>query len=199
MTMLQEFANANAAGKFLNEEFPPVSYDSFRIAGNQAAHEHVSENVSIRDTIGVVRSVYFDSSQVLAPSVWHGPTIAELKALHRSFGILRRRQVAKWGGLNSEQAPLIRLIKRYENEAAKTNAIGALAAMPEGVPLPTVWLGDGEIGFEWIGEEMHAVLSFEDDGSIGYTMLKGKQFVPGEFEAEVNSFPSDLASYLRSF
>lgn len=71
--------------------------------------------------------------------------------------------------------------------------------LPEISWQPSIWTGDGEVVFEWIGDGKHAVVSLEGDGFIGYTMLLDGQFVSGEIDqASVLSFPDDLKEYLRS-
>lgn len=62
---------------------------------------------------------------------------------------------------------------------------------------PKVWSDDGEIVFEWINNDRHAVVSVEGDGILGYALLLDGQFTSGnEVEASVRSIPSDLLEYI---
>jgi|GEM_PF-2829163 len=62
---------------------------------------------------------------------------------------------------------------------------------------PDVWADEGEIAFEWIDPNRHAVVSIEGDGRLGYTMRKGDVFVSGSvIDAPVSILPEDLREYL---
>lgn len=64
---------------------------------------------------------------------------------------------------------------------------------------PTTWEADGEIVFEWIDGDRHAIVSVEGDGQIGYTMLVDDTFIPGEAEwPSVSVLPEDLKAYILS-
>lgn len=72
-------------------------------------------------------------------------------------------------------------------------------SLPPGVPLPRVWFDDGEVGFEWIERGLHAVVSIEGDGIIGYAYRVDGTFKPGAIAAaEPHSFPADLFTYLTA-
>ncbi|WP_206520844.1 hypothetical protein, partial [Mesorhizobium sp. M7A.F.Ca.CA.004.11.2.1] len=70
-------------------------------------------------------------------------------------------------------------------------------AIPAGVRLPSVWADDGEIAFEWKWGERHAILSIEEDGTVGYAIYRGGQFSPGRERANLEVLPADLLDYLR--
>lgn len=59
-----------------------------------------------------------------------------------------------------------------------------------------VWAEEGEIAFEWKWGERHAILSIEEDGTIGYAMDRGGQFLPGSEIAKLGALPGDLLEYL---
>lgn len=64
---------------------------------------------------------------------------------------------------------------------------------------PEMWCADGEIAFEWIADNKHAIASFDGDGTFGYAMLVNGRFVPGAVEnGSPDHFPADLAGYLSS-
>lgn len=63
---------------------------------------------------------------------------------------------------------------------------------------PNEWADHGEICFEWIGPNRHAIVSIEGDGLIGYAMLVDESFVPGKYLARPDTFPDDLARYLST-
>jgi hypothetical protein len=62
---------------------------------------------------------------------------------------------------------------------------------------PNIWSDEGEIAFEWINGEKHAIASIEGDGLIGYTMRRNGKYFSGENEAaHVAVLPADLREYL---
>ncbi len=64
---------------------------------------------------------------------------------------------------------------------------------------PDIWGDEGEIVFEWISDTKHAVVSFEGDGSIGYTVMRDGAFVAGEVvDAPSSILPPDLREYLSA-
>lgn len=63
---------------------------------------------------------------------------------------------------------------------------------------PNEWTDEGEICFEWIAPNRHAIVSIEGDGLIGYAMLVDGKFVPGAESARPGTFPDDLARYLTT-
>jgi len=64
---------------------------------------------------------------------------------------------------------------------------------------PSVWSDDGEIVFEWIDGDRHAIVSIEGDGRLGYTMLIDGEFKAGkDTEVLASQLPSDLLEYLIS-
>ncbi|NTF17693.1 hypothetical protein G6L37_04720 [Agrobacterium rubi] len=63
---------------------------------------------------------------------------------------------------------------------------------------PDEWADEGEICFEWIAPNRHAIVSIEGDGEIGYAMLVDGTFVSGEEAAIPHRFPADLKSYLST-
>lgn len=64
---------------------------------------------------------------------------------------------------------------------------------------PDIWAEEGEIVFEWIDGDRHAVVSFEGDSRIGYTLLKDGEFVSGaDDEARPDAVPTDLLDYLTA-
>lgn len=69
-------------------------------------------------------------------------------------------------------------------------------AIPYGVRLPKVWAEEGEIAFEWKWGKRHAILSIEEDGTIGYAMDHGGEFLPGSEVASLDALPRDLLEYL---
>ncbi|TPL64101.1 hypothetical protein [Mesorhizobium sp. B2-3-15] len=70
-------------------------------------------------------------------------------------------------------------------------------AFPEDARLPAIWSDVGEIAFEWIWGKQHAILSIDEDGIVGYAMLDGERFSPGQENGSLKSFPADLLNYLR--
>lgn len=64
---------------------------------------------------------------------------------------------------------------------------------------PQIWNDDGEIVFEWIESDRHAVVSIEGDGTLGYAVLRDGQFLPGQQKnAPVGTMPIDLKEYLAA-
>lgn len=61
---------------------------------------------------------------------------------------------------------------------------------------PDEWSDEGEICFEWISSDRHAIVSIEGDGEIGYAMLVGGKFVAGAEVCPPSRLPDDLARYL---
>ena len=61
---------------------------------------------------------------------------------------------------------------------------------------PDEWADEGEICFEWIAPDRHAIVSVEGDGEIGYSMLVDGKFVPGVEAARPGRLPADLGPYL---
>ena len=61
---------------------------------------------------------------------------------------------------------------------------------------PIEWADEGEICFEWIAPDRHAIVSIEGDGEIGYAMLVDGKFVSGEATAKTGRIPADLGRYL---
>lgn len=85
------------------------------------------------------------------------------------------------------------LTKLYDDAAAFAYTARELAWKPK------VWADEGEIVFEWIDGNHHAVVSVEGDGRIGYTFLVDGQFIPGNNDdALVHSMPEDLLEYLTA-
>jgi hypothetical protein len=63
---------------------------------------------------------------------------------------------------------------------------------------PDIWSDDGEIAFEWMKNDKHAIVSFDGDGKYGYAMLHGASFQPGHvIDPEPDIFPDDLMEYLE--
>ncbi|OHV80070.1 hypothetical protein LCM4579_23085 [Ensifer sp. LCM 4579] len=63
---------------------------------------------------------------------------------------------------------------------------------------PSIWADEGEIGFEWIRGDKHAIVSIDGGGSYGYTLLRGEAFEPGAYEdPRVSFLPQDLREYLE--
>ncbi|MDG4885347.1 hypothetical protein [Mesorhizobium sp. WSM4884] len=71
------------------------------------------------------------------------------------------------------------------------------STFPEDARLPAIWSDEGEIAFEWKWGKRHAILSIEEDGTVGYAMLDGERFSPGRETGSLNSFPPDLLNYLK--
>lgn len=64
---------------------------------------------------------------------------------------------------------------------------------------PDIWGDDGEIAFEWIRDDKHAIVSFDGGGRFGYTLLRGDTFEPGIHEdPPVGFLPQDLREYLEA-
>lgn len=61
---------------------------------------------------------------------------------------------------------------------------------------PHEWSDEGEICFEWISSDRHAIVSVEGDGEIGYAMLVEGRFVAGAEVCPPSRLPEDLARYL---
>jgi hypothetical protein len=61
---------------------------------------------------------------------------------------------------------------------------------------PNEWSDEGEICFEWISSDRHAIVSIEGDGEIGYAMLVAGKFVAGAEVCPPSRLPEDLARYL---
>jgi hypothetical protein len=82
-------------------------------------------------------------------------------------------------------------MSQVEAEAAEFRAqITALAWQPN------EWSDDGEICFEWISSDRHAIVSIEGNGEIGYTMLVDGTFVAGAETCPPCRLPDDLCRYL---
>lgn len=64
---------------------------------------------------------------------------------------------------------------------------------------PQIWNDDGDIVFEWIENDRHAVVSIEGDGTLGYAVMRDGQFQPGQHKnAPVETTPIDLKEYLAA-
>lgn len=62
---------------------------------------------------------------------------------------------------------------------------------------PDIWADDGEIAFEWLKGDRHAIVSFDGDGTYGYAMKVGDRFVPGEVPSpDAYILPDDLKAYV---
>lgn len=62
---------------------------------------------------------------------------------------------------------------------------------------PSIWADEGELVFEWIADGKHAIVSFEGDGTLGYTTLRDGVFSSGELvDPPVTILPDDLREYL---
>lgn len=61
---------------------------------------------------------------------------------------------------------------------------------------PNEWGDEGEICFEWISSDRHAIVSIEGDGEIGYAMLVDGKFVAGAEVCPPSRLPDDLRAYV---
>jgi hypothetical protein len=79
------------------------------------------------------------------------------------------------------------------------DALGFSALLTEIEWRPNIWADDAEVVFEWIKDDKHAVVSFEGDGLIGYTLLKNDVFVAGDLlDPPATILPPDLREYLSA-
>ncbi len=70
-------------------------------------------------------------------------------------------------------------------------------AIGKDVMSPAIWCADGEVAFEWITSDKHAIVSFDGDGTFGYAMRVSDSFEPGAIESgSPDLFPDDLRRYL---
>lgn len=107
-------------------------------------------------------------------------------------------------GFNAKQWKLISDILRSDAgeaipDAARYESVLFLSKIPEGSALPSVSHGNGEIVFEWeLDGGKSATASFEGDGFVGYAMLCGGKYLPGQADENLygTPFPADLAEYL---
>jgi hypothetical protein len=85
---------------------------------------------------------------------------------------------------------------RLETHAARfRNHLEALTWQPT-----STWIGNGEAAFEWIdtANGLHALVSIEDDGHYGYTMMVDGEFRSGtDRDPSIGDFPDDLRGYLE--
>lgn len=79
------------------------------------------------------------------------------------------------------------------------DAIAFIANLPADVTKPTVSASeDGEIFIQWKTVKGRALTTFEGDGSYGYAMQVGPEFVPGKVRiSSPIEKPSDLVAYLK--
>lgn len=61
---------------------------------------------------------------------------------------------------------------------------------------PNEWADEGEICFEWISSNRHAIVSIEGDGEIGYALLVDGRFEAGAEVCPPSRLPDDLRAYV---
>jgi hypothetical protein len=79
------------------------------------------------------------------------------------------------------------------------DAIAFTASLPADLAKPTASASEeGEIFLQWRTSKGRALTTFEGDGSYGYAMQIGGEFVPGSIHiSSATEVPQDLAAYLR--
>lgn len=76
-----------------------------------------------------------------------------------------------------------------------------LEKIPDGITLPSVGFGHGEITFDWHSPIGAVTVSVEGDGLIGYALKKNGRFIPGKGpeDLSIDGLPHDLLSYLEKY
>jgi len=79
-----------------------------------------------------------------------------------------------------------------------TNALKIAALFPKQFPVAKICLSsDGDVSFELIKGNKHAVIDIDEENEFGYAYLRGKTFVPGKEKGELpaDKLPKDLVEY----
>jgi hypothetical protein len=115
---------------------------------------------------------------------------------YTSLCLAERAQLAK--NTETPVAGLNKILATYPSMSVQVQcARSFIAALPSWVRQPVAWTdGETEVVFEWIFEDKHAVVSFDEDGEFGYTMRSGTRFVPGASIGLGPTAPDDLLAYL---
>lgn len=97
------------------------------------------------------------------------------------------------------QDPILEAIEKVSDPALNGDARLFAKTLVDLPWQPDVWSGDGEVVFEWISDDRHAVVSIEGDGLLGYTLLRDGQFQSGQQnDALVTALPEDLKEYITT-
>ncbi len=149
---------------------------SFTDAGNEALAPFVPEN-GVRQTDGLYRLL--SNIQMNVPF-----KIEYVEPSGEEVGIYRNLLYLKSAIADANPVILADAAKFYEH-------VKALSWQP------IIWGDDGEIAFEWIDGERHAIVSFDGGGRYGYALRRGESFKAGTVpDPTPETLPADLRDYL---